>query len=222
MAGVLVGLAVWLWRGGPGVRRAGSGGGTGGRSGDSRDDRSGGFSGGRGGGRGWGPPMVGTPVSAAQLVDVAELLATALDAGLPLPVAWAHVVGDDPRHAVLVAADSDARAALLSVRAALRLSEAHGVPAAAVLRAAAVSVRDRLDSEAARRAATSGPVAAAWIVAGLPVIGPLLGAALGIDPVGVLTQTAWGRLCGAAGVTFLVVGALWSRQLVMRARSGAT
>ncbi|GEM_PF-5543211 len=164
-------------------------------------------------------PGAVTPVGAVQAADIAEQLATALDAGLPLPVAWGHIVSHDAVAAVLVAGDGEGRAALLALRAALRLTAENGVPAAAVLRAAAVSVRDRLDADAARRAAISGPVAAAWIVASLPVIGPLLGMAIGIDPIGVLTQTGWGRLCGTAGVMFLVAGALWSRRLVIRARA---
>ncbi len=155
----------------------------------------------------------------AEVGELCDRLATALDAGLAWPAAWSHATGC--ADACVYPADPAAREALVMLRAALRLTEATGVPAAAVLRAVAIAVRDRADAEAARRAAVSGPVAAARIVAGLPIAGPVVGAALGIDPVGALTGTVWGQACAIGGALFLVAGAAWSRRLVVRARSWA-
>jgi tight adherence protein B len=64
-------------------------------------------------------------------------------------------------------------------------------------------------------------MAAARIVAALPLGGPVVAALLGVDPLVVLVGTAWGRACLVGGIGFVAVGAWWSHRLVQRARDEA-
>ena len=73
---------------------------------------------------------------------------------------------------------------------------------------AAAAVRRELSAQLA------GPRATARLLAGLPVLGIVLGAGLGADPVGFLLGTAAGRTCLALGGVLVGLGLLWTRALV--------
>ncbi|MGC5365588.1 type II secretion system F family protein [Streptomyces sp. DT24] len=84
---------------------------------------------------------------------------------------------------------------------------------------------DRLESalrkERRRREELRAQLAGAWstvvVLASLPVVGLLLGAALGADPLRVLLHTPGGLLCLATGAVLEAVGLFWAARIV---RSG--
>ncbi|MGF1648317.1 MAG: hypothetical protein ACFCVF_15540 [Kineosporiaceae bacterium] len=158
------------------------------------------------------------PVTAIGVAAVADRLAAAVEAGLPLPAAWAHATG--PAGSMTIdSADPVDRQAAAGLEVALRLAGDHGLPAAEVARAVADAARDVRAADTARAAASAGPLAAARIVAGLPLAGPVLAALLGVDVAAILLGTTWGRACLAGGLTLVAVAAWWSHRLVVRART---
>jgi tight adherence protein B len=157
------------------------------------------------------------PVTAITVAAVADRVAAAVEAGLPLSAAWAHATGA-PGSLLVDSADPVDRGAAAGLAAALRLADDHGLPAADVLRAVAEAARDVRAADGARAAASAGPLAAARIVAGLPFAGPVLAALLGVDVAGILLGTSWGRVCLVAGLALVGLGAWWSHRLVVRAR----
>jgi tight adherence protein B len=67
------------------------------------------------------------------------------------------------------------------------------------------------------RSATAGSRASAALLAGLPVLGLVMGGGVGADPWRVLTTTGTGQLLLVAGVGLEVGGLAWSARLVRRA-----
>jgi tight adherence protein B len=70
---------------------------------------------------------------------------------------------------------------------------------------------ERLRREVA--AELAGPRATAWLLSGLPVVGVVLGMALGADPVGFLLATPPGRLVLLLGVALVLAGVGWTRRI---------
>ncbi len=146
------------------------------------------------------------------VVRCAERLALGAGAGLPWPDALRHAGADvlDPQRPVEAAAARGRD----GVRAAVALVERLGVASADVLRGAAESVRARAAADARRRAALAGPVASARVVGALPLAGPAAASLVGVDAVGVLTGTAWGRVCAVLGLLLLALSWWWAARLV--------
>ena len=67
------------------------------------------------------------------------------------------------------------------------------------------------------RAAIAAPRASALVLAGLPLLGLLMGSGVGAEPWRVLTQTGTGQLLLVAGFVLELDGLAWSRSLVARA-----
>jgi tight adherence protein B len=107
--------------------------------------------------------------------------------------------------------------ALVRVAAAVRLSAATGCSLAGVVTAVEDDLRARLRAEDELRAAVAGPRASAAVLAGLPVLGLLMGGGVGADPWHVLTTTVPGTLLLVAGVLLELAGLLWTARLVRRA-----
>ncbi|TPW77318.1 type II secretion system F family protein [Schumannella soli] len=105
------------------------------------------------------------------------------------------------------------------VAAAWSVAAASGAPLAPTLDRLAVVLSGLDESAREVEIALAGPAASARIVVVLPVVGILFGLAIGTDTIGTLFGTAPGLICLAVGVLLLVLGALWSRRLVGRARS---
>lgn len=117
----------------------------------------------------------------------------------------------------------DVVAALRSVRGPLtgvadRLATVWGLTGSGVPLA---DLADRLDDELrgrrrARARADAQSAAArttAWLVAGLPVLGLLLGQALGAEPARMLTQTPVGAACAVAAVLLHLGGFAWAGRI---------
>ncbi|GAA3460232.1 type II secretion system F family protein [Saccharothrix longispora] len=96
---------------------------------------------------------------------------------------------------------------------AWRLSADHGVPLADVLDA----VRRDLDRRTAFarqvHARMAGPRASAAVLAGLPLLGVLLGEASGAGPLAVLAGTAVGQVLLVVGALLICGGLRWSGRL---------
>ena len=80
---------------------------------------------------------------------------------------------------------------------------------------AARAARARRGEAAAELA---GPIASARLLAALPLLGLLLGAGLGADPVAFLTAPGWGRGVLAAGVALDAAGLWWVGRLARAAQ----
>ncbi|MGN6607226.1 MAG: type II secretion system F family protein [Jatrophihabitans sp.] len=121
--------------------------------------------------------------------------------------------GDDVAE-VLLAAGGPTVAA---VGHAIRVAAATGAPLAAVLGRIAVGLTLAEQRRAAVATAVAAPRASALLLAGLPVLGLGLGAAMGARPWVFLVHGGAGRLVCCAGVLLDVAGVLWMRRVLRRA-----
>ena len=119
------------------------------------------------------------------------------------------------------AADPAAAAAAQTVVAACRLTHSLGAPLAEVLDRCATTVTEAEEARDARRVALAGPRSTARILAGLPLLGLLLGAGLGADPLAAATDGGWGTASVLLGLVLLVLGWRWTRALVAAAEGPA-
>lgn len=152
----------------------------------------------------------------AALIDTLRALGRELAAGMPPDAAIATV----QRHAtpdiaaVLQLAGSaysqasdlqqvpaDLRRDTQQLRAGWCLALAHGLPLAQVVGVLADDIAHRQHTAQARAAQVAGPAVSGYVLAALPVVGLLLGAGMGTDPLAVLGH-------GTVGSGLLIVGSL--------------
>ncbi len=165
------------------------------------------------------------------LIEGLGALAAELRAGRPLAEATATALDccPDPATAAALgpvlrlgeappgrAGDEPARA-LLRIAAAVRLSAHTGCSLAGVVGAVEDDLRARLHAEQELSSAVAGPRASATVLAGLPVLGLLMGSGVGADPWRVLTTTGSGTVLLVLGVALELAGTVWSARLVRRA-----
>jgi tight adherence protein B len=165
------------------------------------------------------------------LVEALGVLAAELRAGRPLDEATATAVDSCPDPATAGAlgpvlrlgepprgpADDEPARALVRVAAAVRLSSHTGCSLAGVVMAVEDDLRARLHAGQELRSAVAGPRASAAVLAGLPVLGLLMGSGVGADPWRVLTTTGTGTVLLVVGVALELTGVAWSARLVRRA-----
>jgi tight adherence protein B len=169
----------------------------------------------------------------AGLIELADALSAELRAGAaPREALW-RAARDQPRFAVVAAA---ARSPAGDVVSALHeLATYAGAGAAGDLATAwevCETTGGRLaapvarlagawrDDEQVRRevtAALAGPQATAVLLAGLPLAGLAMGAALGADPVALLRQPSVALVVLVPGLLLEVVGLLWTAGITRRA-----
>ncbi|WP_454085602.1 hypothetical protein [Georgenia sp. Marseille-Q6866] len=193
--------------------------------------------------RRWWPPRGRRRPRRLDLAIFVTEVASRLRTGATPEAAWAATVGrllgpdevpdgdgaghggDDgippalSRLAVHCAADPAAAAAVRTVVAASRLTHTLGSPLAEVLDRCAVTVTEAEQARDARRVALAGPRSTARILAGLPLLGLLLGAGLGADPLGSATDGGWGTASVLAGLLLLLAGRRWTAALVTAAEA---
>ncbi|MEV0949726.1 type II secretion system F family protein [Promicromonospora sp. NPDC050249] len=104
-----------------------------------------------------------------------------------------------------------------AVVAATRLALDVGAPLGRVLEQVAGTLVAEAESRAEREAALAGPRTTGRLLMWLPIVGGLLGWALGADPVGTATDGGIGSLAVGAGLVLLVAGRVWSDRLVAAA-----
>jgi tight adherence protein B len=130
--------------------------------------------------------------------------------------AQAEAQGGDPvavlRHA------SDAAGPLVgAVADAWQVATESGIALAAVVRRLEMDLRSRVDQSRQVAVAVAGPQASAGLLAGLPVLGLLLGAAMDAHPLAVLTGSTAGQVLACAGVLLDACGLLWTARVIARA-----
>jgi len=165
------------------------------------------------------------------LVEALGVLAAEVRAGRSLAEATAAAVDGcpDPATAALlgpvlrlgepppVADTGPVAEALVRIAAAVRLSARTGCSLAGVVNAVEDDLRARLRAEQELSSAVAGPRASAGVLAGLPVLGLLMGSGVGADPWRVLTTTGSGTVLLVVGVALELAGTAWSARLVARA-----
>ncbi len=107
---------------------------------------------------------------------------------------------------------------LAPLAVACALSSRSGASMTALLAGVRTDLIADRDTRAAIRAAVAGPRASALLLAGLPMLGLLMGAALGADPARVLLRTAAGAAALTAGVLLDLLGLVWTLLLTREPR----
>ncbi|MET9773397.1 type II secretion system F family protein [Streptomyces sp. NPDC006367] len=133
-------------------------------------------------------------------------------------LAAARFGGDVPA-ALTVAARQPGAEGLLGLAACWRVAVDQGAGLAAGLDRLEGALRAERDQRADLRAQLAGARATAVMLAGLPVLGLLLGVALGSDPLHVLLHTGAGLGCLLAGAVLEGVGVWWVSRIVRGAET---
>lgn len=94
------------------------------------------------------------------------------------------------------------------------LAMIHGLPISALMRAAQRDITDRQRFADRMDAALAGARATAVILAGLPVLGVLLGQLVGANPMRFLLTTGPGGWLLLIGTALLCVGIVWSDRII--------
>src|SRR5262249_61587821 len=102
---------------------------------------------------------------------------------------------------------------LAPLRHAWAVAAASGAPLAEVVGRAADDVVARVDARRAVAAFLAGARSSGAMLAGLPVLGLLLGAAMGGRPGQVLLGSPSGQLLCLTGVVLDSLGVLWTQRL---------
>ncbi|OXY93705.1 hypothetical protein BEK98_21780 [Streptomyces diastatochromogenes] len=134
-------------------------------------------------------------------------------------VAAARFGGDVPG-ALAVAARQPGAEGLLGLAACWRVAVDQGAGLAAGLDRLDTALRAERDQRADLRAQLAGARATALMLAALPVLGLLLGSAMGADPLRVLLHSGAGLGCLVAGAVFEGAGMWWAARIVRGAEAG--
>ncbi|WP_196804566.1 type II secretion protein F [Cellulomonas sp. URHD0024] len=168
-----------------------------------------------------------------ELSAVVTLAAAQLRAGAAPSAAWARAlgwpVGRVPTVEQLVGRAARRRRGhdalaqrAAAVVAAARLSDDLGAPLATVLDRVAIGLAADEECEGERTAALAGPRATAQVLAWLPLLGLVLGVALGAHPVQVVLAGGVGTAAAVVGAVLVVLGRWWTRALLARAERADT
>lgn len=161
---------------------------------------------------------------------VVTQVAGLLRSGLPPQRAWELVGGlrvdvhgvPDAGDLVRRVRGEQAERQAAAVVAACRLAAEVGAPLAVVLESIVATLVAAAEAEAERDAALAGPQTTARVLLWLPVVGAVLGSALGADPVRLVLDGGLTALAPVVGVVLLLVGRTWSRRLTDRARAAGS
>ncbi|MFD5567986.1 type II secretion system F family protein [Streptomyces cadmiisoli] len=127
--------------------------------------------------------------------------------------------GGDVPGALAAAARQPGADGLLGLAACWRVAVDRGAGLAAGLDRLEGALRAERDQRAELRAQLAGPRSTAVMLAALPGLGLLLGAALGADPLHVLLHTGAGLGCLLIGGVLEGAGLWWARRIVKGAES---
>ncbi|MDN0198093.1 type II secretion system F family protein [Streptomyces sp. S.PNR 29] len=129
--------------------------------------------------------------------------------------------GGDVPGALATAARQPGADGLLGLAACWRVAVDQGAGLAAGLDRLEGALRAARDQRADLRAQLAGARSTAVMLAGLPVLGLLLGTALGADPLHVLLHTGAGLGCLLAGGVLEGLGMWWAMRIVRGAEAAA-
>jgi tight adherence protein B len=137
--------------------------------------------------------------------------------GLLEQAAAVAALAGDPQPALRGASAHPGAAALADLAAAWQVAVGGGAPLSALLERMRLSVA--AETAAAREAEEQvAPVrATARVLAVLPALGLLLGGAVGVNSMALLTGTLWGQVCLLLAVTLVAAGLAWVAALVRSA-----
>lgn len=165
--------------------------------------------------------------SRGALLAAVRLMAAELEAGSSPATALEAAAALTPEHSdALQSAAARSRAGddpqlpgaeLVGLAHAWRLSASTGVPLAQVCARVAADLAAQVEQRRAVTAALAGARSSAALLAGLPIVGLLLGTAMQAQPVHVLLATPAGRSVCLAGVCLDAAGLLWTHWLTARA-----
>ncbi|MFB7494572.1 type II secretion system F family protein [Streptomyces sp. NPDC056161] len=127
--------------------------------------------------------------------------------------------GGDVPGALAAAARQPGAEGLRGLAACWRVAVDQGAGLAAGLDRLDAALRAERDQRADLRAQLAGPRATAVMLAALPVLGLLLGTAMGADPLRVLLHTGAGLGCLVIGGLFEVAGLWWTARIVRGAEA---
>ncbi|MFE6331862.1 type II secretion system F family protein [Streptomyces sp. NPDC057806] len=151
------------------------------------------------------------------------LLRAALDSGglgdAQAAVLAAARFGGDVPGALAAAARRPGAEGLLGLAACWRVAVDQGAGLAAGLDRLEAALRAERDQRADLRAQLAGARSTALMLAGLPVLGLLLGAVMGADPLRVLLHSGAGLGCLFAGGVLEGVGVWWALRIVRGAEA---
>jgi tight adherence protein B len=159
----------------------------------------------------------------ADLAETLRSFVAELRAGAH-PVAAAESVAKDApptgaeamRAIASTARGGDATHEFAEVADAWLLAQQHGLPLADVLAAVAQDLDQRARFARQTQAKMAGPRASAGVLTALPLVGVVLGEAIGANPLRVLASGV-GQVVLVIGVALMCAGVLWSARLTQRA-----
>lgn len=122
--------------------------------------------------------------------------------------------GGDVPGALRQAAQEPGAEGLLGLAACWRVAVDRGAGLAAGLERLEGALRAERDQRSDLRAQLAGARSTAVMLAGLPVLGLLMGSALGAEPLRVLLHTGPGLVCLAAGGALECAGVWWALRIV--------
>lgn len=170
--------------------------------------------------------------SRTELLAAVRLMVAELDAGAGLPAAVRAAAEASPVHATelrdaadtLQAGDSAvdvllADPALAPIAHAWRVAAVCGTPLAAVLARVAADLAAAQEQGDAVATALAGPRSSAGVLAGLPLLGILLGVALDAHPMRFLLAGPTGQTVLLVGVVLDLAGIAWTRRLAAGAEA---
>lgn len=138
-----------------------------------------------------------------------------------VPVAAAARDGGDVVAALLRAAPARGGEGLVRLAACWRVSVTVGGGLAALVERVAWSLREAEAHRLDLAAQLAGPRATARMLAGLPVLGLLMGTAFGMSPLSFLLGSPAGFACLVIGLLLEAIGVWWTGRLVARAEGMA-
>lgn len=144
------------------------------------------------------------------------------DPDLLHPVIAAARDGGDVPTALTRAASPHGTEGLRRLAACWQVGPTVGTGLTALLERVIAGLRDSESHRAEVAAQLAAPRATARLLAALPVLGLLLGTALGLRPFAFLLNVPAGLACLALGVTLTAAGLLWTHHLTLRTLSADT
>lgn len=132
---------------------------------------------------------------------------------LSAAAAAARLGGDVPG-ALRISGPAQLRPWLDRLAVAWSLADRYGIPLADLLDAVRSDTEQRVRFAAEVQARLAGPRATAAVLAGLPLLGVVLGHAVGAAPLRVLSETSAGQGLLVIGTGLACAGVLWSARLM--------
>jgi len=106
---------------------------------------------------------------------------------------------------------------LRRLSACLRVASSSGATLAATVDRVADALQDEIDLDRCLAGSLAAPRATVRLLGALPVLGLLLGTAIGADPLRFLIGSRAGLTCALAALSFDLAGVAWARRIAHRA-----